>query len=315
MLWADIVVVNFSPETSWNLGVDYGSLKLINPDVIVVSITNFGLEGPYRNYKAWDLVEYAFGGLMYIFGTHDREPVAHALYQAQYRAGTVAAGAAQIALYGKKVTNSGDTENQSEGRLVDISIMEVIASSLRDTVSQYTYQGIVRRRGPLFGMGMGRTMATSDGYIIPVLGLGPDWEAFADFLDIPELKEEKFVTQENRIRNAQELDQILSARFQQFTKMQLFHDAHAWRFHFGVVLTPREVAENEQLAFRGYFVDIDHPVAGTLTYPGASAIFSETPWRIGSPAPTLGQHNKEIFCEMLGYSTSDLVKLRQMGAI
>ena len=313
--WADLVVVNFSPATLDKLGLDYESLAAVKPSPIIVSITNFGLDGPYRNYQAWDIVEYALGGLMYIFGTHDREPVSHALYQAQYRAGTVAAGAAQIALYGKQMAGVAGESNGSSGNLVDISIMEVIAASLRDTVSQYTYQGIVRRRGPRFGMGMGRSMATKDGYIIPVMGLGPDWEAFSDFLGAPELKDERFTTQENRIRHARELDEILSRRFQKYTKLQLFHDAHSWRFHFGVVLSPREVTESDQLRERGYFVELDHPVAGRLTYPGASAIFSETPWQAVGPAPTLGQHNREVFSDLLGYSKDDLIRLRQIGAI
>lgn len=319
--WADLVVMSFSPSTLERLGLSFQSLAGVNPDLVVVSITNFGLEGSYRDYRAWDIVEYALGGLMYIYGAHDREPLAHALYQAQYRAGTVAAGAALVALYGAQISGSrqqalGSGEAACAlGRLVDISIMECIAAGLRDTISQYTYQGVVRRRGPRHGSGLARTMSTRDGYVIPVMLVGSDWEAFTDFIGAPELKEERFVTQEGRMLHAQELDTVLSRRFQEYTKLQLFHEAQSWRFVFGAVLTPREVAENEQLRERGFFVELEHPVAGRLTYPGAPVHFSETPWRACSPAPNLGQHNAEVFCDMLGCSRADLVRLRQAGAI
>ncbi|MBI4340395.1 MAG: CoA transferase [Chloroflexi bacterium] len=309
--WADLVMVNFAPATLETLGLTYDSLKTINPNLVMVAITNFGLVGPYRDYKASDLVEYALSGLMYIFGSYDREPIAHALHQAQFRAGTVAAGASLIALYGAKIGGQ-----KSTGNLVDVSIMEVMAAALRDTFSQYTYQGIVRRRSPRFGMVLGRSVSTSDGYLIPtMIGAGTDWEIFAEFLGAPELKDERFATQEDRIRNARELDEVLRRRFAEHRKLELFHLAHAWRFHFGVVLTPREVTESDQLDHRGFFVEVEHPVAGRLQYPGASAIYSETPWQTSRPAPALGQHNSEVLGGMLGYSKDDLVLLRRAGAI
>lgn len=304
--WADLLVMNFAPSTLERLGLWPDDLLAVNPRLVVVSITNFGLEGPYRDYKAWDNVAYALGGLMYIYGSHDREPLAHALYQAQYRAGTVAAGAALIALYGAKAQSR---------TIVDISIMECVASALRDTISQYTYQGVVRRRGPLHGRGLGRPLATRDGYVVPVMPVGADWEAFADFLGVPELKDERFATPEGRILHSAELEAILSRRFLEFTKLSLFHEAQAWRFVFGVVHTPREVAENQQLRERCFFVDVQHPVAGSLTFPGAVAHFSEVPLNRPRPAPTLGQHNQEVLCAMLGYSREDMVRLRQAGVI
>lgn len=314
--WADLVVMNFAPRTLERLGLLPNALLAENPRLVVVSITNFGLEGPYRDYKAWDIVEYAMSGLMYIYGSYDREPLAHALYQAQYRAGTVAAGAALLALYGAEGTAQEVSPAPAHNHnVVDISIMECLAAALRDTITQYTYQGVVRRRGPLHGRGLGRPLATRDGFVVPVMPVGADWDAFAAFIGAPELKDGRFATAEGRILHAAELEAILARRFVEFTKLRLFHEAQSWRFVFGVVLTPWEVAENEQLHERGFFVDITHPVVGPLTLPGPFALFSEAPGRISRPAPTLGQHNEEVFCAMLGYSQHDLVRLRQGGII
>ncbi|MCH7728105.1 MAG: CoA transferase, partial [Planctomycetes bacterium] len=88
---ADLLVENFSPRVMPSLGLDYDSLHEVNPALVMVSISNFGQTGPYRDYKATEIVEYALGGLMYIFGAYDREPLKHALHQAQFKAGTNAA--------------------------------------------------------------------------------------------------------------------------------------------------------------------------------------------------------------------------------
>ncbi|MBI4312382.1 MAG: CoA transferase [Chloroflexi bacterium] len=312
--WADLVAMNYAPTDLPKLGLTCEEIAKVNPNAVVLSVTNFGLTGPYRDYKAWDLVEYALSGLMYIFGAHDQAPISHALHQAQFRAGTVAGSAALVALYGARAGASASANGG--GKLVDVSIMEVLSASLRDTVSQYTYQGVVRRRSPRFGRGLGRAVAAADGYLIPTgMGAGADWEAFAEFLGAPELKSEKFATQEDRIRNAEELDAIITRAFMERSKMELFHDAHAWRFHFGVVLTPKEVSENEQLHHRGYFVEMAHPVAGKVTMPGASAIYSETPWQAASPAPLLGQHNLQVYRDVLDYAAGEIVALRSGGVI
>jgi CoA:oxalate CoA-transferase len=79
--------------------------------------------------------------------------------------------------------------------------------------------------------------------------------------------------------------------------------------------TIKETIESEQLKVREFFVEIDHKEAGKITYPGAPYKLSGTPWRIKSPAPLLGEHNKEIYCQMLGYNDQDLVKMRQAGII
>jgi len=100
----DILVENFAPRVMPSLGLDYPTLKEIAPHLVMVSISNFGQTGPYRDYKATDIVEYALGGLMYIFGAYDREPLKHAFNQAQFKAGTDAASAALMALYHQRMT-------------------------------------------------------------------------------------------------------------------------------------------------------------------------------------------------------------------
>jgi len=306
---SDLLVENFSPRVMPALGLDYPTLSRLNPALVMVSISNFGQTGPYRDYKATEIVEYALGGLMGIFGAYDREPLKHALHQAQFKAGTNAATASLIALYHQRATG--------EGQHVDISIQESIASALRDVTSNYTYFGGVRRRQPNHSGDLTRLRAVSDGYILPNPGVagGFNWNTVVEFLEAPELDNEKFSTASARLANAEELGEILDRIFRTKEKMPMFYAAHQRRFIYGVIDSPEEVLANPQLQERGYFVEVDHPATGAIKYPGAPFIMNGTPWQLRSPAPTLGQHNREVFQERLGYSDGDLTRLRAMGVI
>jgi len=101
----------------------------------------------------------------------------------------------------------------------------------------------------------------------------------------------------------------------QYTKDEVFKMCQAARVPVGPAYTSEEILGSEQLTFRGYFVDIDHPVIGQAKYPGAPYRLSVTPWRIERRAPLLGEHNEKIFCGRLGYTKQDLVQMKQAGVI
>lgn len=307
---ADIVVENFAPRVLPALGLDYPALRRINPALVMVSISNFGQTGPYRDYKAADIVHYALGGLMYIFGSAEREPLKHALRQTQFKAGANAATAALIGRYHQQFSG--------EGQHIDISIQECVTSALRDTTSLYTYAGSIRQRQPAYTGDMPRSpVATADGYIVPIhFGGAVDWDGAADFIGEPALKDDKFATPESRFANAKALQEALEAGMSRWRKFELMREAHKRRGHiYGVVHSPAETLASEQYQARGYFADIDHPAFGKATYPGAPFIMSATPWRAASPAPELGQHNEAILCGRLGLSLADLNLLSASGVV
>ena len=306
----DILVENFAPRVMPSLGIDYESLTDLNPSLVMVSISNFGQRGPYRDYKAADIIHYALGGLMYIFGSANREPLKHALRQTQFKAGTNAATAALIGWYHGQFTG--------EGQHIDISIQECVTSALRDTTSLYTYAGSTRQRQPAYTGDMPRSpVPTQDGHIVPIhFGGAVDWGSVADFIDAPALKDEAFATPESRFDNAQALQEALEAGMTKWRKFDLMREAHKRRGHiYGVVHSPAEVLASEQYAARAYFADIDHPVIGEATYPGAPFIMSETPWSAETPAPLLGEHNREVLCDRLGLSLNDINLLTSSGVL
>ncbi len=305
----DLIVENFRPRTLPSLGLTYQTFSATNPSVVMVSISNFGQTGPYRDYEATDLVEYALGGIQYIFGDNDREPLKHGFNQAQFKAGADAASAALIALFHRAMTGTG--------QWIDVSIQECIATGLRDTTSAFAYTGAVKWRRPSEAGELPRSpVATKDGYIVPIAFGGVDWDATVDFLESDELAHERFATAEGRLENAADLDRILRDAFAKYGKEDLFYRANRRRgLIYGIVLDAAELHKNPQYEHREYFVEIDHPVSGKADYPGAPFGMSKTPWSVETPAPTLGQHNIEIYVEQLGMSKEELGQLVAAGVV
>ncbi len=299
---ADAIVENFSPRVMPSLGLDYETLRAHNPRLIVASASNFGQTGPWRDYRATEIVEYALGGLMYIFGAYDREPLKHAMNQAQFKAGTNLAAAALMALYHQRLTG--------QGQRVDVSIQESIASALRDVTNNYTYLGAVRRRQPNHTGDLTRLRAVSDGYVLPNPGIGAglNWQILVDFLDAPQLDDPRFDNASARLENAEALGEILDEIFATKQKRDIFYAAHEKRFIYGVIDSPAETIENPQIQARGYYQPVEHPELGEITFPGAPFLMSSSPWAVNSTAPALGQHNGEVLGS-LGYDARGMAYL------
>lgn len=302
---ADLVVENFRPGVMGRLGLDYQALKQENPHLAMISISNFGQTGPYRDYRATEIVAQAMGGIMYVTGFNDREPLKEALSQAQLWTGIMGATAALVGLNVARTTGQGD--------YIDLSIQESIASGLQSTLGFYSYMGAERRRQNWFPGGLNYPYPCKDGYIVPAAS--GTWDEFANCLETPELIQPRLATHFGRLKNVEELNRILVGRFQRSGKHELFHRGQEWGFPFGVAQTPEELASCPQLASRDFWVTADHPIAGTWRYPGSPCHMDESPWRMRSPAPTIGQHNEQVLCGSLGFSKADIISLRRTGVI
>ncbi|MCY3637837.1 MAG: CoA transferase, partial [Chloroflexi bacterium] len=131
--WADVLVENFRPGVMQRLGLDYDSVSDINPRIVMTSVSNFGQTGPYRNYGAREINLYAMGGLMYITGDAEREPLGMAARLAQYGAGQNAFAGTLGALLHRDISGIGQH--------VDVAISEYLATILENALSQYSYTG------------------------------------------------------------------------------------------------------------------------------------------------------------------------------
>lgn len=304
--WADLVVESFSPRVMPSLGLGYEALAEINPSLVMTSISSFGQTGPYRDYKATEIVEYALSGLMYITGEPDKEPLKLGTAQAQIRGGMEAFTAALVALYWR--------EGTGQGQHVDVSIMDVCAGLLEFQLSWYAYGGTIAGRvGNINPKGHpGGLFPCKDGHV--ALSGGHNWENFAKLTGKPELGDPRFATPLGRQQYQADLDATLIPWLMEHNAEEIYHSAQALGIAAGFVRTGEDIYRCEQMQGRDFFVEADHPKAGLCTYPGAPYTLQDTPWQVGS-APLLGEHNEQVYCGLLGYDRDDLVKLRKAGVI
>ncbi|MCI0802162.1 MAG: CoA transferase [Chloroflexi bacterium] len=303
----DVVIECYRPGYLAGLGVGYDDLRAENPSLIMTSITPFGQTGPYSQYLGEEVVSYAMGLIMSISGVQGEEPLKHGGFQAQYEGGLNGAAATSMALFMQG--------NTGEGQHIDVSVTECVASTAMATQSIYPFMGGTLPRRRASGSNFGHPMPCEDGWIIVQTGGGATWDTIADFFGDPRLKEPKFAEPAQRLRNTVELDQVVLDSIKDRGKWDLFTKAAEARILFGLVQTPSELLKCPQLASRNFYREIDHPVIGKVKVPAVLFNLSLTPYQYLRPAPTLGQHNSEIYVDGLEYSREDFVRLRQLDVI
>ena len=303
----DVIVETYRPGYLDSLGLGYDTLSQINPGLIVTSITPFGQDGPYSQYKGEEIVEYAMSMIMSISGIQGREPLKHGGFQAQYEGGLFGAGATSMALFAQL--------NTGQGEHIDVSITECIASTMMATQTIYPFIGGSQARRRPVGNEFENPMPCKDGWIIVQAGGGATWEDLANFFKAPELLEPRFADRAQRSQNGAEMDQVIINSIKDREKWELFPKAAAARMLFGLVQTPTELVDCPQLESRNFYREVDHPFIGKIKVPAELFKLTETPYQLKMPAPTLGQHNQEIYVEGLGYTQQEFVQLRQLNVI
>ncbi|MSQ21914.1 MAG: CoA transferase [Dehalococcoidia bacterium] len=294
---SDVVVENFSPGVMSSLGLGYESLKGANPSLVMTSISDFGQDGPYRDYRATDIVANAITGLMSISGMYDREPLKRGLHQAAFRAGQYAAVATLAGVFATQATG--------QGQHIDVSSMECLVTGFIHQLMPYVYAGEITRRAPKSGLSFGghvQPIETSDGYAIPGTGTGATWQDLGRLLEEPALLDPEFSTPAGREAHGQQIDAILARNFKKQRRYELVRTAQEKRFHFAVVQSIKDLLECPHLNERGYFVEIDHPLARAVKLPGAPFKMSRTPYNIRRHAPDLGEHSSEVRAEVENWS-------------
>ncbi len=309
---ADILVENFSPRVMPALGLSYDELRKVNPRLVMTSISNFGQDGPYRDFKASDLVLYAMGGAMSSTGLPDREPIRMPGNVIQYQAGTVAAAATMGAFLVARY--------QGFGQHVDVSVFETqLGSSDRRTtfLLGYQYHGLPAVREQPTGTPVGGIYPCADGYVA-FLSVPSMLPRFLEMIGRPNLiTDPHFATPAALLspETKEFIHELLLPWLLERTRYEVMDAAQQARFPGMVVLSPGDLVNDPHFNERGFWVEISHPVAGTFKYPGPPFRMSEGGWAIRRPAPLLGEHNEEIYCGELGYSRQDLDTLRERGII
>ena len=313
---SDAVVENFRPGTLARLGLSEEQLAELNPATALVSISNFGQHGPYRDFEADDMLLYAMGGGLAITAYPGREPSRPWLYAPLFLAGAMAASYSLGA-----ITSS---VRFGEGERVDISIQEILASSL-DRASQnlmaYSYGGELfvtedcNLRASAFPNGVyGGQLPCKDGYV-NFLCYPYWWDRFCRMVGREDLIDDSSYS-DNLLDPAfgPQLDALIYPWLLERTKIEVMDAAQAQGVPVAALNTTADLFADRQLRARGYFVELDHPETGPREYPGAQFKMSETPASIRR-APLLGEHTLEVLTEQLGYTPEDVSILRQRNVV
>ena len=303
----DIIVDNFAPSYSEACRLRYSDLSTLNRRLIAVSITPFGLTGPYRDLPATDIEVFAYSGHLYHSGDSDREPLRNALDQSWYVAGANAATACLAALFQRLTTGSGQQ--------VEVSAMECLATHLVQAVPYFSYMGAIKGRRPVRGSGFEELMPARDGYVVPSVQGSQPWSVVADLIGLDGLKDDRFASGAGRIEYGEELKELLVRGLSEWDRKPLFEASGERRLVFGMAQDAGDLYECHHLRERDFFTEVAHPVAGPALYPGLGPLLSTGVSRDIAPAPLLGQHNDAILVDRLGLSREDLVLLAANGIV
>ena len=304
----DIIVESFQPGYLASLGLDYAALSQENPRLIMISITPFGQTGPYSAYQSEEIVTYALSGIMSISGMAGREPLKHGGMQSQYEGGLSGTVGVLAALHVRDMLG--------EGQHVDVSLQDVVTSTLVVHQPMYGWVGAVQGRRRPSGSSYGQVQGCKDGYFIWQTGGGAEWSDITEFFGVEALKEERFSSVAGRALHGEDLDRIVIEATKDRTMQELFRTASE-KYHmlFGIVQEPQDLARCPHLEARDFFQEVDHPVIGCIKVPFRLWSMPDAPAVYRRPAPLLGQHNFEVFSEMLGLDTDRMVKLVASGVI
>lgn len=304
----DIIVESFVPGYLASIGLDYAALAKENPALILISITPFGQTGPYREFQNEEIVTYALSGIMSISGLAGREPLKHGGMQSQYEGGLSGVVGTLAALHARDMLG--------EGQQVDISLQDVVTSTLVIHQPMYGWVGAVQGRRRPSGSNYGQVQRCKDGYFIWQTGGGAEWTDITEFFGVEELKEERFASVAGRALHGVDLDRIVLEGTKDRTMQELFITASE-KYHmlFGIVQEPEDLANCPHLAAREYFQEVDHPVMGRIKVPFRLWSMPDAPAVYRRCAPLLGEHNAEVYGGMLGLGAERIAALTAKGVI
>jgi succinyl-CoA--D-citramalate CoA-transferase len=309
---ADVVVENFRPGTLERWGLGYEDLSEINPGLVMVRVSGYGQTGPYRDQAGFGSIGEAMGGIRHVTGFPDRPPPRVGISLGDSLAATFGALGAVTALYNRE-TNDG------KGQIVDVAIYEAVLALMESTIPEYALAGHVRgRTGAILPfVAPSNTYPTREGDYV-VIGANADtvFGRFSGAVGHPEWAEsERFATHHARGENQEELDDMISEWTNQRTVEEVLEAMKEAGVPAGKLFTAEDMLTDEQYAARGNVVEVEDPDIGPFPMQNVVPRFSGTPGGVRWTGPKLGQHNDEIYGEVLGMGEEDLTTMRERGII
>jgi CoA:oxalate CoA-transferase len=308
---SDILIENHPPGFLASIGLDYQALHLLNPRLIVASITPFGQHGPYRDWKGSDLIEWAMSLAGYNTPTlvddeENENPLRAPGHAAEMMGAANAAAAIMCALFARDISG--------EGQWIDAPCWQGTVNTAKIEMAVYSYFGIpfsrLRGKQPA-GL---EPLRCRDGYVYTLWAADSHFAALKTLLgNPPVLDSQLFDTLAGRQEHDDALRMIVREELLKYDMEYLVAEGQKLGLTIGPVYTVAQAANHPHLAARDAFVEITHPIAGRFKYPQHLVSLTATP-PVPSRAPLLGEHNVEIL-DSLGISREEQQGLRATGVI
>jgi formyl-CoA transferase len=307
---ADVVIENFRPGTLEKWGLGWPELSRLNPRLILVRVSGYGQTGPYAQRAGYGGIGEAMGGLRYIVGEPDRPPARVGISIGDSLAAVHACMGTLAALHHR--------ERSGQGQVVDAAIYESVLNMMESLVTEYDQLGHVRERSGaiLPRIAPSNVYPTRDGIVM--IGANQDtvFARFCEAMGQPALATDaRFCDHQARGENQRELDELIAAWTATVGTRALLDLLEKYGVPSGLIYKTADMLDDPHFAARAAIVNTDHPRFGTLRMQNVAPRLSLTPGSIRTPAPDLGQHNDEVYCDMLGLDAATLAAHRANGVI
>jgi len=303
---SDVMIENFTPGVVKRLGIDYDTIKTVNPKIIYCSISGFGQTGPYRKKKAYDPVIQALGGAMSLTGIKNGEPVKIGIPVGDLGGSMMAVASILAALFAR--------ETQGVGDFIDVSMLDGQIHMLSIMAAEYFAQGKIPERWGLEHPWRvpSKTFRTKNGYITASATSNTMYPAFCKVLGLEHLIDDpRFQTNTDRVKNRNQIYPLLEEVLKTKTSEE-------WEKHFegagipsGIMYTLDQVFSNPQVLERNMLQIIDHPTIGKLKMIGVPVKYRSNGSKPMTPPPMMGEHTNWILQNILEYTKDEIARMRK----
>jgi formyl-CoA transferase len=309
---SDVVIENFRAGTleKWNLG--YEELSRINPRIVMLRTTTYGQTGPYKNRGGMAPLGEATAGLRELVGNSDGPPLPAGIAWGDYTAALFGTVGILIALH--------DRERTGLGQMIDASLCESVFRVLEYFPLAYSAEGFVPHRRGMSGAGVeggGGPLLAKDGkWVYVVFPTNRLFSRLAQAMGKPGLAEdERFSNIPARHANGPALWKMIGDWVAERTSKEVEQVCEETSIPVATVYDIADIFADPYFTLRGDLVEWDHPVLGKVKTQGPEPKLSRTPGRVKTWGPELGEHNKEVLGDLLGYSLKQIDQLKALGVV
>ena len=309
----DVLMENFAPGVIGRLGLDYATVKALNPQIVMCSLSAFGQTGPLANEPGFDTLGAAYAGIASMGGEADGSP-----YVPQAAIGDVSTGAHAALGICAALLYRGRT---GRGQYLDVSLLDTYFHYHEISVQMHSLSGgeikPFRAGRHSFYLAPVGIFKGRDKYIVIMCALDHQWLTLCEVMGQPDLaKDRRFAVRQERIRNLPALIEVIEAWLRSMPSDEAAMDAmRARRVPMAPVLTVAEAVKHPHLRDRGTVRQVRDRKLGEFELPGFAIRFSDFPRPLELEAPFLGEHNEEIFSRYPGFDAGQVRQLERRGIV